>query len=1035
MDGWMSLLGRNGLLPHGFCLQWAPHLLWTMVLSDAVIALAYFSIPVAIVSFVRRRSSGDQPFGWLPWLFSGFIFACGLTHVMDVWTLWQPDYALQTLSKLLTAGVSAVTAVALWPLIPRALQIPSVNQLQGVIRQLESEVGRRRTAEDHLRDTEQSLAVTLGSIEAGVIVADRAGRITRMNEVAERITGWQQQQAVGRRLVDVFVQPGQPAGAGHDNPVDALLAHEPEATNVHEARVLARDGTESFVDLRQALTRDEHGQVRGIVLVLRDVTRLRRAEAELPRLAAIVEGSGDAIIAKTLDGRITSWNPAAEKLFGWTAAEAIGQPVQMLFPPGTEDQEMRFLAALARGERVLPFDTTRRAKDGTEVAVSVSISPVRDTQGRIVGASKIARDISATLRAKAALRDSEARLRFALEAAQIGDWELDLDTGATRRSLRHDRCFGYREQQAAWNVETMLRHVHPADRDGVAAAFQQSLDTGQDWHSEFRVVWPDGSLHWLAAHARMQQAGTRRMLGIVTDITQAKRSEEARILAQRLEAENQQIQAASRLKSQFLANMSHELRTPLNAIIGFADLLHAGAVPVESAKHREFLGHIGTSGRHLLQLINNVLDLSKVESGKFEFFPQAVDLQELVAEVAGVLHPGLQLQRLQLHTEIAPGLQDLVLDPARLKQVLYNYLSNAIKFTPEGGSIVLRAQAEGADHLRIEVQDTGIGIAPGDLPRLFVEFQQLDSGYAKRHAGTGLGLALTRRLVQTQGGSVGVRSRPGEGSVFHLVLPRRPGIAPAPVPSLLLVHDDPAHRQQVATPLGAAGCSVDAASTASQALARASTRRYDGIALGLRLPDQDGLGLLADIRAGDGTSRDAPVVGLSMHTAGQPPEHVVFGITDVLAKPLQTRQVLRAMAACGLQGGSQARVMVIDDDPLALDLMLVTLQTAGLQAAGWADGREALLDIDQHQPHAIVLDLMMPGFDGFAVLDTLSRLPAWRATPVFIWTSMLLTDEEFQGLALSAQAVLSKGSGDMAWLLERLRRAAQAQAAAPGAEA
>ena len=269
------------------------------------------------------------------------------------------------------------------------------------------------------------------------------------------------------------------------------------------------------------------------------------------------------------------------------------------------------------------------------------------------------------------------------------------------------------------------------------------------------------------------------MVGIVSDISAQRQAEEARLEAQRLEAENRQVIEATRLKSQFLANMSHELRTALNAIIGFAELLQTGAVPATSPKHREYLGRIGTSGHHRLQLINDVLDLSKVEAGKFEFSAEPVDLAQLVHEAFAVLHTAVQRKRLTVAVQIDPKLTGLVIDPARFKQVLYNYLSNAIKFTGDGGHIALRAMPAGAALFRVEVEDNGIGIATADLPRLFTEFQQLDAGYSKQHAGTGLGLALTRRLVAAQGGSTGVRSAPGLGSVFYLVLPRVHGAVAA----------------------------------------------------------------------------------------------------------------------------------------------------------------------------------------------------------------------------------------------------------------
>jgi PAS domain S-box-containing protein len=378
--------------------------------------------------------------------------------------------------------------------------------------------------------------------------------------------------------------------------------------------------------------------------------------------------------------------------------------------------------------------------------------------------------------AEAALRESEGRLRFTLEAAQVGDWDLDLTTGQARRSLLHDRCFGYDRLQDNWGYEIFLSHVHPDDRPEVVRRIEAGRASLKGWSGEYRVVWPDGSVHWVRTNVTVQQAGGKatHMLGIISEITQQKQAEESRLNAQRLEAENRQILEANRIKSQFLANMSHELRTPLNAVIGFADLLQSGKVEADVDKRRTFLGHIGTSGRHLLRLINDLLDLSKVESGRFEFFPEPVKLAPLVKDVTDTLSPASQAKHIAVAAQVDPALNGLVLDPARMKQVLYNYLSNAIKFTPDRGRVTVRARPEGPTRFRIEVEDTGIGIAADDLPRLFTEFQQLDTGPSKRHQGTGLGLALTRRLVEAQGGSVGVRSEPGVGSVFHLVLDRVP---------------------------------------------------------------------------------------------------------------------------------------------------------------------------------------------------------------------------------------------------------------------
>jgi PAS domain S-box-containing protein len=1026
MEFLSSLFGRGDFLPHGYCFTWSPGLLWTMVGSDAVIAVAYFSIPLAILRFTRQR--GDVSTRGIAWLFSAFIFACGITHVMDIWTIWQPDYALQAFSKGVTAAVSIVTAFALWPLIPRALKIPSVAQLQAVIGSLEMEIQRRNTVEAQLAETQQSLAVTLASIGAGFIALDRAGHITRMNAVAERVTGWAADEAQGQSYWKVFSREGRPASMETSNPIDVLLELGVTIDNPQYVTAVARDGHRTALEVKVAPTHARDGSVRGAAMVFRDMTPAIEAEAQANRLSAIVESSNDAIISKTLDGRITSWNGAAQAMFGYSADEAIGQTILMLLPPDREAEEMRILADLARGERVPPFTTVRRARDGRLLDVSVSISPIRDGQGRIVGASKIARDVTQQRRAERALRDSEERLRFTLESAQIGDWDLDLSTGVMQRSARHDRCFGYAPYRGDWRLETLLQHVHPDDRDHVERVLHDAVMALRDWQVECRVVWPDGGVHWISAHGSMRTLADQamHMVGIVIDTTTQRLAEQARLTAQRLEAENRQIQDANRLKSQFLANMSHELRTPLNAIIGFAELMHSGAVRPDSPKHHDFLGHIASSGHHLLQLINDVLDLSKVESGKFEFFPEPVDLTQLVREVTDVLRSGAQHKRIQLGTDIDSALGELQLDPARLRQVLYNYLSNAIKFTPEGGQVTVRARPHGPLHFRLEVEDNGIGIAPADLPRLFVEFQQLDAGHSKQHQGTGLGLVLTRRLVEGQGGRVGVRSEPGSGSVFHLVLARNPAATPGPAPQaltldgrLLVIEDDAHEHLRIARPLREAGFSVDAAATGKEALALASHVAYAAITLDLLLPDQQGLGVLDRIRR-DGPSQGAPVLGVSM--AAEPDKPARFSIADVLGKPIRTQEIVTAMARLHMPHAGRPRVMVVDDDPLALDLMRATLADIGIDALCLAGGREALRELDNLRPDAIILDLMMPEFDGFEVLDALLGLPAWRDTPVFIWTSMLLTDAEYTSLARSARAIVSKGGGALPALLDGLRR-------------
>src|SRR5437588_5994834 len=378
------------------------------------------------------------------------------------------------------------------------------------------------------------------------------------------------------------------------------------------------------------------------------------------------------------------------------------------------------------------------------------------------------------------LRASEARFKGLSESGIIGIVVSDL----SGRLLEVNDAFLHLIGLSRWEFESQplrLQDLTPPDlRDGTEVRLEQIKVQGtlRTWEKEYQRR--DGGRVEVLVGAAM--LADDKVISFILDVTERKRLEQVRRDAAELTAQNSRIKEANRLKSEFLANMSHELRTPLNAILGFGELLYDGVVPPESPKHREFLGDILKSGRHLLQLINDVLDLAKIEAGKLDFRPEPINLQQLLDEVTGIVRSIAISKGIRIEVRVDASLKDGVfLDPARLKQIVYNFVSNALKFTPRGGSVEVRALPEGDSAFRLEVEDTGPGIAPEDLGKLFVEFQQLDAGTAKQHSGTGLGLALTRRLAEAQGGAVGVRSTPGQGSVFHAVLPRR-GSPRAPQP-------------------------------------------------------------------------------------------------------------------------------------------------------------------------------------------------------------------------------------------------------------
>jgi DNA-binding response OmpR family regulator len=479
--------------------------------------------------------------------------------------------------------------------------------------------------------------------------------------------------------------------------------------------------------------------------------------------------------------------------------------------------------------------------------------------------------------------------------------------------------------------------------------------------------------------------------------------------------------------------MSHELRTPLNAIIGFADLLHAEKVPVGSPKQKIFVDHIRTSGRHLLRLINDILDLSKVEAGKFEFFPESVALHELTGEVVDVLAEQARAKSIRVGITIEPQVTRVVVDPQRLRQILFNYLSNALKFTPAGGTVQVRASAESDRFWRLEVEDSGIGIQPQDIGRLFTEFQQLDGGLTKKHGGTGLGLALTRRLVEAQGGSVGVRSMPGERTVFHALLPREALVSSTLAPhaavsspaqahsnDVLVVEDNPADAQRLSDALVAAGFGVSIAATAAEALALTTERRFAAITLDLLLPDQPGLDLLAEIRASD-ANHDVPVLVISVMSTSVPAPGVAFPVADVLSKPIDTRAVIEALRRSGVVARERDLVLVVDDDRQSRELMSTVLSSAGFAASAYADAAAALAVLPSVRPVAVILDLSMPGYDGFEFLERMRAVPGAAAIPVFVWTSRDLRAHDYERLLGKAERVFQKTRIDVDAVLDHIR--------------
>ena len=584
--------------------------------------------------------------------------------------------------------------------------------------------------------------------------------------------------------------------------------------------------------------------------------------------------------------------------------------------------------------------------------------------------------------------------------------------------------------QAALQTEITVVHA-PADQLRVTSALAAGSPRSIVLVPLLRIGKVSGVLElaslqpWNPASTELL-ASVRETLAVALEVARSRA--ELRALLTKTQRQAEELTRAGAYKSQFLANMSHELRTPLNAILGFTQLLHEGEVGPLNDQQREFLGNVLTSSHHLLRLINDVLDLAKVESGKLDFRPESIDLRQAIGEVGAILRTTAAEKQVRVEIAVDPTIGRVVLDPARLKQVLYNYLSNALKFTPAGGLVTVRAMPEGPEFFRIEVDDTGAGIMAEDLRRLFVEFQQLDAGAAKKHAGTGLGLALTKRIVEAQGGTVGVRSTPGTGSVFHAVLPRRmkgelPAVSRPAVtvnaggPSILVVEDNATDEALIVKALTTAGYSVQTATTGAQALVKLREADFDAITLDLLLPDMSGVDLLARMRSESRTA-DVPVVVLTV--VAEKGAVAGFRVTDVLAKPLDVEALLAALRQAGVSPERRGAVLVVDDDESCLKLMEATLGRSGYRTICRRDGEAGLKAAAESPLIAVVLDLIMPHLDGFEFLDRFRRTEAGQRTPVIIWTVKDLTSYDQARLRKTAQAVVMKGSDGAAGLVREL---------------
>src|SRR5438876_3173142 len=504
-----------------------------------------------------------------------------------------------------------------------------------------------------------------------------------------------------------------------------------------------------------------------------------------------------------------------------------------------------------------------------------------------------------------------------------------------------------------------------------------------------------------------------------------------------VEEKSRQLEMASQHKSQFLASMSHELRTPLNAIIGLTEMMVTNGARFGTEKAAEPLRRVQRAGTQLLGLINQVLDLSKIEAGKLELSPESVNLTPLIDEVIGTARQLAEQNKNHLVAESQENLGPLIVDPMRLRQILLNLLSNACKFTKQGEvTLHVKKVVNGRNWIEFAVADTGIGMTPVQQAKLFEEFTQADSSTARQYGGTGLGLAITRKLARMMGGDVTVTSEPGKGSVFTVRLPgsadsktrSSPGSGGRHSPNadcVLVIDDDATARELIADHLKAERFSVVTAAGGVEGLKLAKELRPTAITLDVMMPDLDGWSVLAALRQ-DPELAEIPVIMITIvdeHRRG-----VALGAAGYLTKPID-RERLHRLVTRFRAPTPPTSVLLVEDDAIQRERMRGWLEGPQWSVREAANGREALDRVQQGKPDMILLDLMMPEMDGFAVVAALQKEVGWQDIPVIVITARDLEAKDRERLNAGVQFVLVKERFRPADLVERVRKLVQTKPA------
>ena len=755
-----------------------------------------------------------------------------------------------------------------------------------------------------------------------IYVFDLKHRFIYANKALLDIWGRTWEEAIGKTCLELGYEPWH--AAMHDREIEQVIVTKQSIRG--EVPFTGVAGTHIY-DYIFAPILDTEGKVEGIAGTTRDITDRKQAEENNARLAAIVESSDDAIISKDLNGIITSWNPSAERLFGYTAQEAVGMPVMTLIPPERFDEEPGIINAIRCGKSIEHYETIRCRKDGSQLNISLTVSPIRNARDEIVGASKIARDITESKRADKELRESEQRFRMLFDSMDEGYCVIEvLFDDQKKRAIDYrflDINPAFEKQTGLKNAKgKLMRQLVPRHEQHWYDIYGEIALTGETRRFENRAAALN---RWYEVCAFRVGSAEMHHVGIIfNDITEQKRiTEERQAMLESERAARSEAERAGRMKDEFLATLSHELRTPLNAILGYATIMRMAKL--DEAKSREAIETIERNARIQAQLIQDLLDMNGIISGKVRLEMQRINIGEVIEEAVKTVRPSAEVKNIKLHVLLDSPAVPVRADPNRIQQVVWNLLSNAIKFTPRGGKVQVWLNPVNS-YVALTVSDTGSGISSEFLPYVFDRFRQADGSITRPHGGLGLGLAIAKQLVELHGGSIRAESAgENQGATFIVHLPvlavisseNKKEVFPVPYPEhviqqrlegedervdligvrVLVVDDEPDATRLVKLVLQDCRAVVLEATSAQQALDLLSQSHFDVLVSDVGMPGEDGYQLIRKVRTMSHANRNIAAIALTAFARSEDRRRAALaGFQTHLVKPIEAPELIANVA-------------------------------------------------------------------------------------------------------------------------------------------